>query len=161
MPKNKALFFDRDGVINKDVGHVWEQEKIEFMPGVFDFCRHAKALGYLIIVVTNQSGIARGLFGKPEVYELMRWMGERFMAENCPWTAYYFCPHHPEFGNARYKQECECRKPKPGMILQAAKEWDIDLTESILIGDNDRDIEAGRAAGVGRNELFSGAWPEI
>jgi len=148
MSKNKAIFLDRDGVINKDLGYVWESEKIVFMPGVFDFCRRAKELGYLLIIVTNQSGIARGLYGKPEVHSLMRWMGGRFAEEGCAWTAYYFCPHHPEFGNARYKQDCDCRKPKPGMILQAAKEWDIDLVGSMMIGDNDRDIEAGKEVSI-------------
>ncbi len=156
---NKALFLDRDGVINIDVGHAHLPEQIEFIPGIFDFCRQAHAAGYKIIIVTNQSGIARGLYGKPEFHALMSWMAARFAQENCAWTAYYFCPHHPDFGNARYRKICDCRKPRPGMILQAAKEWNINLSASLLIGDKDTDIEAGKAAGVGRCELFSGHFP--
>lgn len=91
----------------------------------------------------------------------MRWMQERFMQEECPWTAYYFCPHHPEIGNPRYKRDCECRKPKPGMILQAAREWGIDLAQSLMVGDSPRDIEAANAAGVGNAFLFSGQWPAL
>lgn len=153
---NKALFLDRDGVINVDTGHAHKQEDIAFIPGIFDFCRSAVGKGYKLIIITNQSGIARGLYGKPEFHVLMSWMAERFKEEACPWTAYYFCPHHPDFGNARYRKQCDCRKPQPGMILQAAKEWNISLAQSVLVGDKETDLEAGRAAGVGRVVLFKG-----
>lgn len=159
--KHKALFLDRDGVINVDTGHTHRIEDISYIEGIFDFCRKAHAASYKIIIVTNQSGIARGLYGKPEFHALMRHMAERFQNEGCPWTAYYFCPHHPDIGNARYRKHCDCRKPKPGMILQASQEWDIDLGKSLLIGDKESDIEAGRAAGVGRCEWFKGAWPQL
>lgn len=161
MAKHKALFLDRDGVINIDTGHTHRIEDITYIHGIFDFCKRAHEANYKIIIITNQSGIARGLYGKPEFHHLMRIMAERFKEENCPWTAYYFCPHHPDFGNARYRQHCDCRKPKPGMILQAASEWNIDLAQSILVGDKESDIEAGKAAGVGRLELFTGTFPEL
>lgn len=160
MPR-KALFLDRDGVINVDTGYAHQPEQIVFIDGIFDFCRKAVALDYLLIVVTNQSGVARGMFSKNEVHDLMRWMQERFVKEQCPWTAYYFCPHHPDIGNPRYKRDCDCRKPKPGMIAQAAKDWNIDLASSILIGDSERDIEAAKAAGVGKWVLFDGVFPVV
>lgn len=144
--KTKALFLDRDGVINADVGFAHAPEQIIFLPGFFDLCRAAYASGERIIIVTNQSGIARGLYTEAQFHALMCWMMERFEKEGCPITAYYFCPHMPEAG-------CDCRKPKPGMILQAAREWNIDLAASRLIGDKESDLEAGRAAGVGNNVL--------
>lgn len=159
--QNKALFLDRDGVINADTGHTHKIEDIHYISGIFDFCRSAIEKNYIIIIITNQSGIARGLYGKPEFHDFMRHMAMRFKEEGCPLTAYYFCPHHPDFGNARYRQRCDCRKPKPGMILQAAKEWKIDLAQSLLVGDKESDIEAGKAAGVGRLELFAGTFPSI
>jgi D-glycero-D-manno-heptose 1,7-bisphosphate phosphatase len=139
---HKALFLDRDGVINTDVGYAHRIDQITFMPGIFDLCRAAHAAGERIIVITNQSGIGRGYFSESDVRVLMEWMVQRFEAEGCPLTAYYYCPHTPD-------DACECRKPKPGMLLRAAKEWDIDLAASRFIGDKETDMEAGRAAGVG------------
>ena len=160
MP-HKAIFLDRDGVINTEIGFIWKPEDITFVAGIFDFCREARDRGYLLIVVSNQSGIGRGMFTEEQFDELMYWMQEHFIAEECPLTAWYYCPHHPEAGQGEYKKECDCRKPKPGMILQAAKEWDLDLSRSILIGDAERDIAAGKAAGVGKNILFSGSFPPL
>jgi D-glycero-D-manno-heptose 1,7-bisphosphate phosphatase len=158
---HKAIFLDRDGVINTEVGFVWKPEDITFVPGIFDFCRRAKELGYLLIIVTNQSGIARGLFTEDDFEALMYWMEERFTLEDCPLADWYYCPHHPEAGQGEYKKDCDCRKPRPGMIVQAARDWDIDLPRSILIGDTARDIEAANAAGVGNAVLFIGAFPEL
>jgi D-glycero-D-manno-heptose 1,7-bisphosphate phosphatase len=138
---HKALFLDRDGVINVDVDYAYLPAQIEFMPGVFDLCRAAHANSERIIIITNQSGIARGFYSEEDFTVLMQWMCVRFEEEGCPVTAYYHCPHLPDDG-------CECRKPKPGMILQAAKDWDIDLANSRLIGDKQTDLEAGRAAGI-------------
>ena len=150
----KALFLDRDGVINADTGHPHRPEHITFIDGIFDFCRKAHAVGYLLIVVTNQAGIGKGMYTEEDFEGLMHWMQDHFVSEDCPLSAWYFCPHHPDAG-------CGCRKPKPGMILQAAKDWDIDLEKSLLVGDNATDIEAGKAAGVGRVELFSGTFPGL
>ena len=144
---HKALFLDRDGVINRDVDFAHLPEQIEFMPGIFEQCRKASAEGFLLIVVTNQSGIGRGLYSEAQFHELMRWMMAQFKKESCPLTAYYFCPHLPEAG-------CDCRKPKPGMIFQAAREHHIDLAGSVLIGDRQSDVEAGNAAGVGDVRLY-------
>ena len=160
MP-HKAIFLDRDGVINADKDYVSKPEDIVFVDGVFDFCRQAQEAGYMLIVITNQSGIGRGLFSEEDFEGLMYWMQEQFTLEDCPLTDWYFCPHHPTEGKGDYKKECDCRKPRPGMILSAAGDWEIDLPHSILIGDKESDIEAGKAAGVGRVELFKGKWPEL
>ena len=157
MAKHKALFLDRDGVINVESGYIYRPEEVVFIGGIFDFCRKARVQGYLLIVVTNQSGIGRGYYSEGDLQALMRWMGERFIQENCPLAAYYYCPHHPEYGIGKYQLDCDCRKPKPGMILQAAKEWDIDLTQSMLIGDHPRDIEAAKRAGIEKRILFNAA----
>ncbi len=138
---NKALFLDRDGVINDDVGYAYLPEQIRFMPGIFDLCRAAHAAGEKIIIITNQSGIGRGLYTEEQFHALMGWMLGEFEREGCPITAYYFCPHLPDAG-------CACRKPKPGMIVQAAKDWNIDLATSRLIGDKETDLAAGQAAGM-------------
>ena len=148
MGLKRALFLDRDGVINADVGYAYRSEQIEFLPGIFERCRNACAQGYLIIIVTNQSGIGRGYYSDEDFHLLMRWMLEQFTREGCPITAYYYCPHTPE-------DHCECRKPKPGMIWQAAGEHGIDLANSILIGDKPTDIEAGSAAGIKDCRLVS------
>ncbi len=158
MPSpHKALFLDRDGVINADIGYAYLPEQITFTPGLFDFCRRAQVLGYKIIVITNQAGITRGYYTETDFHNLMRWMGERFAAESCPLTAYYHCPHHPDFG-----PPCACRKPAPGMVLTAIAEHHIDPGASILIGDKPHDIEAAGAAGIGQPHLFDGLhWPVL
>jgi D-glycero-D-manno-heptose 1,7-bisphosphate phosphatase len=150
---DKALFLDRDGVINVDTGYPAKPSDIIFIDGIFDFCRQATAQGYRLIVITNQAGIARGYYSAADFQALMEWMQARFTAESCPLTAWYFCPHHPEFGEIR---DCSCRKPKPGMITQAVRDWNIDLGRSVLIGDKPSDIEAGRAACVAAPLLFNG-----
>lgn len=139
----KALFLDRDGVINVDVEYAHLPEQIVFMPHIFEIARAAHAAGELIIIVTNQSGIGRGYYSEAQFHSLMQWMLARFEQEACPITAYYFCPHVPDAG-------CDCRKPKPGMILHAAEEWGIDIKNSRLLGDKQSDLDAGTAAGVGR-----------
>ncbi len=149
----KALFLDRDGVINVDSGYVHKSEDVEFVPGIFDLARLATESGYLLIVVTNQSGIGRGKFSETDFWNLMSWMENRFAAENCPLTAIYFCPYHPIHGVGDYRRESPFRKPNPGMILAAQAEWSIDLSKSVLIGDKPSDIDAGIAAEVGTNLL--------
>ena len=156
MAKHKALFLDRDGVVNHDDGYTHRVDDVRYMDGVFDFCRRAKASGFLIFIITNQAGIARGYYSEAQFHRLMQAMQARFEKEGAGLSGYYFCPHHPEFTG-----ECSCRKPRPGMILQAAREHGLALGESMLIGDKPSDIEAGRAAGVGRCEMFDGTWPEI
>lgn len=139
----KALFLDRDGVINVDRGYVYKREDFEFIPGIFDVCRAAKLLGYLIIVVTNQSGIERGYYTEQEFIALNDWMLGVFKDSGVDIDRVYYCPH----------LDSPDRKPRPGMIRRAAEEFDIDLSSSILIGDKNTDVQAGIAAGVGTNFL--------
>ncbi len=146
----RALFLDRDGVINFDHGYVYKKEDVIFVDGIFTLAAAAKRAGYLLIVVTNQSGIGRGYYSETDFHHLTDWMREQFAAHGASLDAVYFCPFHPEHGIGGYKRESEFRKPAPGMILQAAAEHDLNLGQSILVGDSPADIEAGQAAGVGR-----------
>ena len=146
--KRPALFLDRDGVINVDHGYVHRPDQFEFIDGIFDLCRRARDLGYLIVVVTNQAGIGRGYYTEQAFHELTEWMKQRFRDEGIDIAAVYFCPHHAEHGVGMYRSECEWRKPNPGMLLAAAREHGIDLSVSVLVGDKVSDIEAGRRAGL-------------
>ena len=147
---SKALFLDRDGVINVEKEYLYKIEDVEFVAGIFELCRHYQAQGYLIIIVTNQSGIARGLYSEVDFACLSAWMREQFMQQGITISAIYHCPHHPEFTGA-----CTCRKPQPQMLLDAAQTYHIDMAHSLLIGDSERDIEAGIAAGVGETILLT------
>jgi D-glycero-D-manno-heptose 1,7-bisphosphate phosphatase len=147
--RRPALFLDRDGIINVDHGYVHRSERFEFMPGIFELARYtANELRWPIVVVTNQAGIGRGLFDEADFQTLTRWMCERFAAEGAPIASVYHCPYHPEHGIGPYRQDHPWRKPRPGMILQAAADLALDLPHSAIIGDAMSDIEAGAAAGV-------------
>lgn len=145
-----ALFLDRDGVINVDHAYVHRREDFQFIDGIFELCRSARARGHRIFVVTNQAGIGRGYYTEDDFRALTAWMLQRFEAEGAPIDRVYFCPFHPEHGVGAYKVDSPMRKPGPGMIQQAAREFDIDLAASTLVGDMDTDIQAGVAAGIGR-----------
>lgn len=145
---SSALFLDRDGVINIDAGYVSDISSFKFIEGIFDLCRLARQLGYLIIVVTNQSGIGRGYFTENDYQTLTEWMRDRFAAEGAPLAAVYHCPYHPD-GIGVYRKQSDWRKPAPGMLLQAAADFSLDLSTSLLIGDSEHDIAAARAAGLG------------
>jgi D-glycero-D-manno-heptose 1,7-bisphosphate phosphatase len=143
----KVLFLDRDGVINKEKNYVHKIEDFEFIDGVFEGCKNALENGYQIIVITNQAGIARGYYTEEDFQILTHWMIDEFKKRDIDILDVFYCPHHPDFTG-----ECECRKPKPGMILEAAKKYSIDLKNSILVGDKNSDIEAGKRAGI--NNLY-------
>ncbi len=145
----RALFLDRDGVVNVDHGYVYRPEQTEWIPGIFELCRIAVELGYVLVVITNQAGIARGYYGEAEFAEYTHWMHAQFQARGVEILATYHCPHHPIEGIGELRRDCDCRKPRPGMILRAQRELGLDLAASALIGDKDSDLEAGRAAGVG------------
>jgi len=153
----RALFLDRDGVINIDRGYVGTPGEFEFVDGIFELCKYATDLGYLLLVVTNQAGIARGYYTERDFLVLTEWMCASFRERGAPIAKVYFCPFHPEHGVGEYKRESSFRKPGPGMILQARMEFDIDLTRSVLVGDRETDIGAGVAAGVGCNLLYCSA----
>ncbi len=147
--KNKALFLDRDGVINVDKVHVYKIEDFEFTTGIFELAKRYQDEGFLIFVITNQAGIAKGLYTEEQFLKLTDWMVERFAEKGITITKVYYCPHHPD-----HDGECSCRKPNPGMILQAIEEYDIDPVMSVLIGDRESDVEAGKLAGIGSNLLY-------
>jgi D-glycero-D-manno-heptose 1,7-bisphosphate phosphatase len=153
---NKALFLDRDGIINHEVGYLHRVEDVRWVDGIFALCRTAVALGYKLVVVTNQSGIARGLYSEAQFQTLMQWMELQFARELAPLDAVYFCPFHPVHGVGEYKREHEDRKPGPGMLLRAARELGLDLAQSVFVGDRCSDVQAGKAAGVGRMFLLLG-----
>lgn len=152
----RALFLDRDGVINVDHGYVHTPEKFEFVDGIFDVVAAANRAAYIVVVVTNQAGIGRGYYSEAQFYALTDWMKTKFAEHGARIDAVYFCPYHPEHGIGRYRCESEFRKPAPGMLLQAQRELNIDLSSSIFVGDKASDIQAGRAAGVGRLLLLGG-----
>lgn len=146
---NKAVFLDRDGIINIDGHYIHRIEEFQFVDGIFEFCRAAKEKGYLLIVFTNQSGIARGYYTEDDFLILTDWMCARFIEEEAPIDWVYYCPFHPEKGIGKYKAESIDRKPNPGMIFKARDAFDIDLAMSIVLGDKDTDMIAGRDACVG------------
>ena len=150
----RALFLDRDGVINTDHGYVHRIADVQFTDGIFGLCREAVSLGYELIVVTNQSGIGRGLYSEQDFQKVTAWMNRRFIDEGAPLLAVYHCPYHP-YGSAIYQQYAHWRKPAPGMILQAAADHGLELAESVLVGDSERDIQAAQAAGVGAAIRFA------
>nr|VFK79550.1 MAG: D-glycero-D-manno-heptose 1,7-bisphosphate phosphatase [Candidatus Kentron sp. SD] len=153
--KRKALFLDRDGVINIDHGYVYRCEDFEFMDGIFDLCKSAQNNGLEIIIITNQAGIARGFYTEHDFEVLSKWVVDVFKRKEIFIADIFCCPYHPLHGIGHYKKDAECRKPNPGMILQAASKHDLNLSCSFLIGDKVSDIEAGLAAGVGNSLLLS------
>lgn len=159
MGRNKALFLDRDGVINVERGYVHSRESFEFIPGIFELCLAAQDLGYLLVVVTNQAGIARGYYSESDFNELTDWMFNQFQEKSVRITRLYYCPFHPVFGVDKYKCDSPDRKPNPGMLLRAQSDLDLDLGSSVLIGDQLSDIQAGCAAGVGTRILLSHQFP--
>ena len=144
--KNKALFLDRDGTINVEKNYVFKIEDFEFIDGIFELIKSYQEKGFLIFIITNQAGIARGYYTEEDYKTLTNWMLEQFQKKGITITKVYHCPHHPEITGS-----CRCRKPNPGMILDAIKEFNIDPVNSVLIGDKKSDILAGEKAGLGKN----------
>jgi len=151
---HKALFLDRDGVINIEKNYVYKIEDFEFIDGIFELTKSFQDKGYLIIVITNQAGIGRGYYTAKDFHVLNDWMIDQFKQKGITITDVYYCPFHPTHGIDEYKQDSFDRKPNPGMILKAKNQYDINLSESILIGDKDSDIQAGENARVGENILI-------
>lgn len=153
---NRALFLDRDGVVNAEVGYLHRPEDVRFLDGIFSLCRTAAALQYRIVIVTNQAGIARGFYTEADFHTLMDFMRAKLRAEGVELDAVYFCPFHPEHGVGAYKQEHEDRKPSTGMLRRAVRELGTDLSQSILIGDRCTDIAAANSAGLRQAFLLTG-----
>jgi D-glycero-D-manno-heptose 1,7-bisphosphate phosphatase len=143
-----AVFLDRDGVINVDHGHVHRIKDFEFIDGAIEIVKLANTIGLFAFVVTNQGGIAKGLYGEKDFYDLSEWMLEKFRIADAKLDGVYHCPHHPEGTVTEYSISCECRKPKPGMILRAISEHNLSASRSIMIGNKPSDMWAGNNAGV-------------
>ena len=145
----KALFLDRDGVINTDKGHVHLEKDFFFEDGIFKLCRRAISRGFKIIVITNQAGIAKGFYQEACFNKLTYWMVNYFETERVKITKVYHCPHHEN-----YTGKCSCRKPEPGMIIRAQKDYNIDLKKSFFIGDKKTDMQAAENAGINNRVLY-------
>ncbi|AUL73533.1 D-glycero-beta-D-manno-heptose 1,7-bisphosphate 7-phosphatase [Pseudoalteromonas sp. 13-15] len=153
MKLHKALFLDRDGVVNVDHGYVYQNENFEFIKGIFSTCKTFFDAGYKIIVVTNQSGIGRGYYTEAEFKVLTQWMKTQFSHHDIKIADVYFCPHHPKKALPEYLKQCDCRKPAPGMLLQGIKEHNIDPEQSIMVGDKLSDMQAAQKAGIATRVL--------
>jgi D-glycero-D-manno-heptose 1,7-bisphosphate phosphatase len=148
-----AVLLDRDGVLNEEREYVWRIEDFHLLPGVVGALQALQRSGHALVVVTNQGGIALGRYGEAELVALHAHLRARLAAEGVTLDAIYHCPHHPRSPDAAMRGPCDCRKPAPGMLLRAARELDLDLARSLMVGDKAADVAAGRAAGVGRNVL--------
>lgn len=145
--KRRAVFLDRDGTVNIEKEYLHRPEDLEFIPGAPEAIARLNRAGFIVIVVTNQSGVARGYFSIEDVNRLHQFMQQRLVDEGAYIDAFYLCPHHPKEGLDIYRVDCECRKGKPGMLMLAADEWNIDMPCSFMVGDKESDLLAGIAAG--------------
>ncbi len=145
----RALFLDRDGVINYDNGYVHQISNFHFIDGIFELVYSANRAGYVVVVITNQAGIGRGYYSEDDFQLITEWMLEQFSKNGASIDAVYFSPFHPEHGIGDYRKETECRKPGPGMIFRAAEKYCINLFDSIIIGDKITDLIAGQRANIG------------
>ncbi len=157
--RRKAAFIDRDGVINVERGFLHRVEEFVFIPGAVDGLRWLQAEGYLLVVITNQSGIARGLYTEADYQRLTAYMQQRLLSAGVQLSAVEYCPHLADAQLPEFRLDCDCRKPRPGMLRRAAVALDVDLPASILVGDRATDIQAGRSAGVGRCWLVRSGMP--
>jgi D-glycero-D-manno-heptose 1,7-bisphosphate phosphatase len=148
-PPRRALFLDRDGVVNVEKNYVHRVEDFQFMPGIFDLCSTAVDIGFLPVVVTNQAGIGRGYYSEDDFQRLTAWMLGAFLERGVAIARVYHCPYHPTEGLGEYRRDSFDRKPKPGMLLRARDELMLDLRRSVFVGDKESDMLAGRSAGVG------------
>jgi D-glycero-D-manno-heptose 1,7-bisphosphate phosphatase len=155
-PLRPAVFFDRDGTLNDDLGYVHRLEDFHWLPGAKDAIRRLNAAGIYVFVVTNQSGVARGLFEEDAVAALHARMREALHEVGAGIDDFRYCPHHPDVGIGPYRRVCTCRKPAPGMILDLIAHWPIDKARSVMVGDKAIDVEAGRAAGITAEMVRSG-----
>ena len=155
----RAAFIDRDGVLNEERAFVHRIEDFAFVPGAIEALQALQAADYLLVVITNQSGIARGLYSEADYTALTAHMRERLQAVGVTLDAVEYCPHLADAPVERYRRDCDCRKPKPGMLTRAIQALDIDAPASFLVGDRLSDVEAGRAAGIGCCFLVRTGYP--
>jgi D-glycero-D-manno-heptose 1,7-bisphosphate phosphatase len=144
----RAVLMDRDGTVCDEVGYVNHVSRVRLLPRSAAAIRRAREAGFKIVVMTNQAGVARGYFTEDLVHQVHDRLREMLAAEGTAVDAIYYCPHHPDTGDEPYRKDCDCRKPRPGMLLRARDEMGIDPTRSYVVGDSMRDIEAGRRFGA-------------
>lgn len=156
---NKAVFLDRDGTINIEKNYLFKVEDFVFIEGTIEAVKIFRDLGYKIIVITNQAGIARGYYSERDVKKLHNYVDSKLKKKGVNIDAYYYCPHHPEGIVKDYAVTCQCRKPKTAMIQKAVDEWNINLNESIIVGDKETDIQTGKNAGIKRTILVRSGHP--
>jgi len=143
-----GIFLDRDGTVNEEVSYLSSPVELRLIPGSADAIREANRLGLRVFIMTNQAGIARGKFTEDQLTEVHKALVQLLENEQAQVDAIYYCPHHPDFGDGRYRKECSCRKPNIGMLLQAAREFDIDIEKSFVVGDRMIDVQTGNNAGA-------------
>lgn len=153
--KKPAVFLDRDGVLNVDTGYVHRPEEFIWVEGAKEAIKYLNDQGYLVIVVTNQAGVARGYYTERDVHHLHTWINEELALVGAHIDAFYYCPHHAQAGKGAYAVDCGCRKPAPGLLLRALQEWEIDIDKSFMVGDKLSDLEAAEGAGI-KGYLFQG-----
>lgn len=151
---NRALFLDRDGVINHDYGHVWKIEDFDLIPGIAEVIKNAMDKKYKIIIVTNQAGIGKGMYAESDFEALTGHMKNLLKKQGCEIDAVYFCPFHPSEAKGSYLKDSFDRKPNPGMLIRAKNDFNLDMGASMLIGDKVTDLIAGQSAGVSINILY-------
>lgn len=144
---NAAVFLDRDGVLVRERGFITRPDQLEILAGVPQALSALRGAGFRVVIVTNQSALARGLLDETGLAKIHEALSRRLKASGASWDALYCCPHHPTEGQGENRRDCECRKPRPGMLLRAAREMGLDCSRSWMVGDSARDMEAGRAAG--------------
>ena len=157
---NRAVFLDRDGTVNEEVGYLTDLEKLRLIPGAGKAIRRLNQAGFTIVLVTNQSGVARGYFPEELVHQAHAQLDAMLKADGARIDSVYYCPHHPTAGNSHYTLDCDCRKPRTGLIERAVQDLSIDLEHSYMVGDKWSDIELGQRAGVHAILVKSGFAPD-
>ncbi|MFH1386439.1 MAG: D-glycero-beta-D-manno-heptose 1,7-bisphosphate 7-phosphatase [bacterium] len=155
-----AVFLDRDGTIIEDTGYIKSPKEIKFIPGAIEAIKQLQLAGYKIIIISNQAGVARGYYSEDMLQTIDKTVHRLVLHGGAHIDASYYCPHHPEHGVYPYKQECDCRKPFPGLIKKAEKDLKLDLSRSFMVGDKTTDIEAGQKAGVKTVMVLTGRGKE-
>ena len=155
LMSNKAVFFDRDGTLNVEVGYLYEFDKFKWIDGAIEAVKFCNDNNYLVIVITNQSGVARGFYTEDDIKKLHTQMNEELARYSAHIDDFYYCPHHPNGAVEKYRMDCDCRKPKSKMIEEACLKYNIDKTNSLMIGDSERDVQCAQNAGI-RGILFEG-----
>jgi D-glycero-D-manno-heptose 1,7-bisphosphate phosphatase len=157
---NKAVFFDRDGTVTEEVGYLTDIAKLRLIPGAGEALRKLNEAGFKVVLVTNQSGVARGYFSESLVHEAHNLLERMLRKDGARLDGIYYCPHHPTAGDSDYTKECDCRKPGTGLLDRAAKDLDIGITDSYVVGDKWSDVELAQRAGAGAVLVMTGFSPD-